>query len=124
MSLTATFTLPASDLRTAATAGCSRVLFGIARQRVVEGPCSPLARRRSTATSVFQGVASTNGRPPRSLRSLPPDGTISALRAAGRALMVHLLNLLAAIALLVWGTHIVRTGVLSVAGESLRKWLA
>ena len=34
--------------------------------------------------------------------------------------MVHLLNLLAAIALLVWGTHIVRTGVLRVFGESLR----
>jgi len=34
--------------------------------------------------------------------------------------MIHLLNLLAAIALLVWGTHIVRTGVLRVAGESLR----
>ena len=34
--------------------------------------------------------------------------------------MIHLLNLLAAIALLVWGTHIVRTGVLRVFGESLR----
>jgi phosphate:Na+ symporter len=38
--------------------------------------------------------------------------------------MVHLLNLLAAIALLVWGTHIVRTGVLRLAGESLRRMLA
>jgi phosphate:Na+ symporter len=38
--------------------------------------------------------------------------------------MVHLLNLLAAIALLVWGTHIVRTGVLRVLGESLRGVLA
>ncbi len=34
--------------------------------------------------------------------------------------MIHLLNLLAAIALLVWGTHIVRTGVLRVFGENLR----
>lgn len=34
--------------------------------------------------------------------------------------MIHLLNLLAAIALLVWGTHIVRTGVLRVFGEKLR----
>jgi phosphate:Na+ symporter len=34
--------------------------------------------------------------------------------------MIHLLNLLAAIALLVWGTHIVRTGVLGVFGENLR----
>ncbi len=34
--------------------------------------------------------------------------------------MVHLLNLLAAIALLVWGTHIVRTDVLRVFGENLR----
>ncbi len=34
--------------------------------------------------------------------------------------MLHLLNLLAAIALLVWGTHIVRTGVLRVFGEDLR----
>jgi len=39
-------------------------------------------------------------------------------------LMIHLLNLLAAIALLVWGTHIVRTGVLRVFGESLRQVLA
>ena len=38
--------------------------------------------------------------------------------------MLHLLNLLAAIALLVWGTQIVRTGVLRVAGESLRGVLA
>ena len=38
--------------------------------------------------------------------------------------MVHLLNLLAAIALLVWGTHIVRTGVLRVFGENLRQVLA
>ncbi len=34
--------------------------------------------------------------------------------------MIHLLNLLAAIALLVWGTHIVRTDVLRVFGENLR----
>ncbi len=34
--------------------------------------------------------------------------------------MIHLLNLLAAIALLVWGTHIVRTGMLRVFGENLR----
>jgi len=38
--------------------------------------------------------------------------------------MLHLLNLLAAIALLVWGTHIVRTSVLRVFGESLRGVLA
>jgi phosphate:Na+ symporter len=38
--------------------------------------------------------------------------------------MLHLLNLLAAIALLVWGTQIVRTGVLRVFGESLRGLLA
>ncbi|HEY9065733.1 MAG TPA: Na/Pi cotransporter family protein [Burkholderiaceae bacterium] len=38
--------------------------------------------------------------------------------------MIHLLNLLAAIALLVWGTHIVRTGVLRVFGENLRRVLA
>jgi phosphate:Na+ symporter len=37
--------------------------------------------------------------------------------------MEHLLNLLAAIALLVWGTHIVRTGILRVMGENLRKVL-
>jgi phosphate:Na+ symporter len=34
--------------------------------------------------------------------------------------VTHLLNLLAAIALLVWGTHIVRTGMLRVLGENLR----
>jgi phosphate:Na+ symporter len=38
--------------------------------------------------------------------------------------VIHLLNLLAAIALLVWGTHIVRTGVLRVFGEDLRSVLA
>ncbi len=38
--------------------------------------------------------------------------------------MKHLLNLLAAIALLVWGTHLVRTGVLRVFGANLRKLLA
>ncbi len=38
--------------------------------------------------------------------------------------MTHLLNLLAAIALLVWGTHLVRTGILRVAGASLRQVLA
>jgi phosphate:Na+ symporter len=38
--------------------------------------------------------------------------------------LTHLLNLLAAIALLVWGTHLVRTGILRVAGASLRNVLA
>jgi len=38
--------------------------------------------------------------------------------------MQHLLNLLAAIALLVWGTQIVRTGILRVFGENLRQVLA
>src|SRR3954466_1821938 len=38
--------------------------------------------------------------------------------------MKHLLNLLAAVALLVWGTHLVRTGVLRVFGGNLRKFLA
>jgi phosphate:Na+ symporter len=38
--------------------------------------------------------------------------------------MLHLLNLLAAIALLVWGTQTVRTGILRVFGENLRHVLA
>ncbi len=38
--------------------------------------------------------------------------------------MHNLLNLLAAIALLVWGTHTVRTGILRVLGASLREVLA
>src|SRR6218665_3491046 len=38
--------------------------------------------------------------------------------------MLHLLNLLAAIALLVWGTNIVRTGVLRVFGAKLRELIA
>ncbi|MCY1165485.1 MAG: Na/Pi cotransporter family protein [Pseudomonadota bacterium] len=38
--------------------------------------------------------------------------------------MTHLLNLLAAIALLVWGTHLVRTGILRVFGANLRHILA
>ncbi|MDH6593155.1 phosphate:Na+ symporter [Variovorax sp. TBS-050B] len=37
--------------------------------------------------------------------------------------MKHLLNLLAAVALLVWGTQLVRTGVLRVFGANLRKIL-
>ena len=38
--------------------------------------------------------------------------------------MKHLLNLLAAIALLVWGTHLVRTGILRIFGANLRDILA
>ncbi len=38
--------------------------------------------------------------------------------------MIHLLNLLAAIALLVWSTHLVRTGMLRAFGENLRGILA
>ncbi|HUQ28485.1 MAG TPA: Na/Pi cotransporter family protein [Usitatibacter sp.] len=38
--------------------------------------------------------------------------------------MQTLLNLLAAVALLVWGTHIVRTGILRVYGADLRRLLA
>jgi phosphate:Na+ symporter len=38
--------------------------------------------------------------------------------------MKHLLNLLAAIALLVWGTQLVRTGILRVFGANLRHVLA
>ena len=38
--------------------------------------------------------------------------------------MTHLLNLFAAIALLVWGTHLVRTGILRVFGANLRNILS
>lgn len=38
--------------------------------------------------------------------------------------MKHLLNLLAAVALLVWGTQLVRTGILRVFGASLRQIIA
>ena len=38
--------------------------------------------------------------------------------------MKHLLSLLSAVALLVWGTHLVRTGVLRVFGANLRSLLA
>jgi phosphate:Na+ symporter len=38
--------------------------------------------------------------------------------------LTHLLNLLAAIALLVWGTQLVRTGILRVLGANLRRVLA
>jgi len=38
--------------------------------------------------------------------------------------MTHLLNLLAAVALLVWGTYLVRTGILRVFGANLRQVLA
>lgn len=43
---------------------------------------------------------------------------------AAKFSMVHLLNLLAAIALLVWGTQLVRTGILKIFGEKLRHILA
>lgn len=35
--------------------------------------------------------------------------------------MLTLLNLLSAVALLVWGTHIVRTGIMRVYGADLRR---
>ncbi|HEX4943758.1 MAG TPA: Na/Pi symporter, partial [Usitatibacteraceae bacterium] len=38
--------------------------------------------------------------------------------------MQTLLNLFASVALLVWGTHIVRTGILRVFGASLRRMLS
>ena len=38
--------------------------------------------------------------------------------------MLTLLNLLSAVALLIWGTHIVRTGILRVYGSQLRKVLS
>ncbi|HRM93647.1 MAG TPA: Na/Pi cotransporter family protein, partial [Alicycliphilus sp.] len=38
--------------------------------------------------------------------------------------MKHLLNLLAAIALLVWGIQMVRTGILRVFGANLRQLIA
>ena len=38
--------------------------------------------------------------------------------------MQTLLNLLASVALLVWGTHIVRTGILRVFGANLRRFLS
>ena len=38
--------------------------------------------------------------------------------------MIQLLNLLAAIALLIWGTHMVRTGMLRVLGANLRAVLS
>jgi len=37
--------------------------------------------------------------------------------------MLHLLNLISGIALLVWATHLVRTGILRVFGENLRRIL-
>ncbi len=38
--------------------------------------------------------------------------------------MLHLLNLFAAIALLIWATQLVRTGVLRLFGAALRRLLA
>ena len=39
------------------------------------------------AHSALRAAARIDGRPPRSLRSLPPEGAHSALRAAARALV-------------------------------------
>jgi phosphate:Na+ symporter len=58
------------------------------------------------------------------------DAAVAAAAGTGRCgatrvrAMIHLLNLLAAIALLVWGTHVVRTGILRIFGERLRQILA
>ena len=52
------------------------------------------------------------------------DPQASRLRGTVKSDMKHLLDLLAAIALLVWGTHLVRAGVLRVFGSSLRGILA
>ena len=41
-----------------------------------------------------------------------------------RYFMKHLLNLLAAVSLLIWGTHLVRTGILRVFGANLRQLIA
>jgi phosphate:Na+ symporter len=49
-------------------------------------------------------------------------GRMARRRHAGR--MIHLLNILAAIALLVWGTHIVRVSMLEAFGEAVRQVLA
>ena len=52
-------------------------------------------------------------------------GSSAANRRKNKRLsLTHLLNLLAAIALLVWGTHLVRTGILRVFGANLRNILA
>src|SRR5690242_13893434 len=98
MSLTATLTLPASDLRTAASAGCSPFRVAMAHARRWRGRGQLHARVRDRHGSIG------HGRPPCSLRSQPPEGALSARGprarapswplAAGRALMVHLLNLL------------------------------
>ena len=48
----------------------------------------------------------------------------TSIRDCSHTLMKQLLNLLAAIALLVWGTHLVRTGILRVLGANLRHILA
>lgn len=57
--------------------------------------------------------------PPRLLPVETPPCLLSSFPA-----LIHLLNLLAAIALLVWGTQIVRTGMLRLFGENLRNVLA
>eukprot|EP01034_Spumella_vulgaris_P029657 gene29657-36736_t len=45
-------------------------------------------------------------------------------RQEPRDMLPHLLNLLAAVALLIWGTHLVRTGILRVFGANLRQLIA
>ncbi len=51
-------------------------------------------------------------------------GCDAATRTKRRYFMKHLLNLLAAVALLIWGTHLVRTGILRVFGANLRQLIA
>lgn len=55
-------------------------------------------------------------------QTIPTQGYIRSLLRGQN--MKHLLNLLAAIALLIWGSQMVRTGVLQVFGANLRNILA
>ena len=57
--------------------------------------------------------------------SLPPgaDRCVSTTATGEASVMLALLHLLSSIALLVWGTHIVRTGIMRVYGSRLRRLL-
>src|SRR5690606_21269620 len=56
--------------------------------------------------------------------SVPGFHSYNPFRRSNRAEVQTLLNLLASVALLIWGTHIVRTGILRVYGADLRRVLS
>src|SRR5690606_23005482 len=79
------------------------------------------ASRKQSGASPTRGPSAFPGRPRGGARGDRFDFTC---REDSKTEVQTLLNLLSSVALLVWGTHIVRTGILRVFGANLRDVLA